>query len=124
MNSRMDSVAENLLQHRQRLEDTMNMIDGVAKDDSTMAFMSGDAGMPAAGKTTTGVAVIDLFAKEQARKKGKAKGKGTKGQEKWLKPQTKTATAKAGEKIEEDPAELSPFMSFLNDVFGCCSATR
>ena len=118
----MDSVAENLLQHRQRLEDTMNMIES-AKDDNTMAFMHGDDGMPTAGKTTTGVAVIDLFAKEQARKK--KGGRGTKGQEKWLDPKTKDKGAEgAQQKVEEEPAELSPFMSFLNSVFGCCGTTR
>ena len=121
MNSRMDSVAENLMQHRKWLEDTLQNIDSATRDDHSVAFLHGDDGMPTAGRTTTGVAVIDLFAKEQDRKKrsGGAKAKlQTGGQEKWLKPEGKSQTT------EEGPAELSPFMSFLDGIFGCCSVSR
>jgi len=81
VDTRMDHVAENLSQQRRRLEDTLLRIEGDEyfapgdNDGHTLAFMMhGDDGMPTAGRTTTGVAVIDLFA--QVRTQGEVKGRG------------------------------------------------
>ena len=120
---RVEGVSENLSMHRRQLEKTMGDIESAQKNSDLAASLETD-GMFTAGKSVTGVGVIDFFAKDP-------KGVGPKGSlaqtvneranansggtNKWLSPAPKRKT----EKKTEPPEEPSPVMRMLRSVFTC-----
>ena len=142
MDTRMDSVSKNLKQHRKRLEDTLKNIDeGAQAGRSAMRSDWDRDGMARAGKTTTGVGMFDVFAKDKdaaTPSRVGAQGQGArhggrvtnKAAEKWLSPgsprprsQSK-ARPRSPRNRTDGPAEVTPFMSFMESVFGCGCGPR
>lgn len=142
MDTRMDSVSKNLKQHRKRLEDTLKNIDeGAQAGRSAMRSDWDRDGMARAGKTTTGVGMFDVFAKDKdaaTPSRVGAQGQGArhggrvtnKAAEKWLSPgsprprsQSK-ARPRSPRNRTDGPAEVTPFMSFVESVFGCGCGPR
>jgi len=117
-NVRIDSVSENLEQHRQLLEETMRQIESSSRSRGPLEFMDTD-GMPTAGKTRTGVGVFDIFAKDAGDGAGKARKPAGGKAERWLSPAPgKRASSRTG--INAEGQEQSAFDRFMQSMFGCC----
>ena len=142
MDTRMDSVSKNLKQHRKRLEDTLKNIDAdTAAGRSSMRSDWDRDGMARAGKTTTGVGMFDVFAKDKdsgttpvrSGMNGVKPGRTpttNRAAEKWLSPGSPRPRSQSKHRPRsprtrtEGPAEVTPFMSFVESVFGCGCGPR
>jgi hypothetical protein len=123
VDERAGSVAENLAGHRARLEKTMRSIERSTNAlENRSAFMETD-GMFTAGKTKTGVGVLDLFAKDP-RGEGPRDGlarmanarAGRDETKKWFTP---SAAKRGDEETQALPEETPSFIRVITSVFGC-----
>ena len=87
---RFEGVSDNLERHRQRLEQTMRAIEDGGFGEGRNAHAGFEReGMPTAGKTTTGVGLIDVFAKgdaQRAKEEREAERARRAAANKWLSP--------------------------------------
>jgi hypothetical protein len=98
-------------------------------------------GMARAGKTTTGVGMFDVFAKDKdsgttpvrSGMNGVKPGRTpttNRAAEKWLSPGSPRPRSQSKHRPRsprtrtEGPAEVTPFMSFVESVFGCGCGPR
>ena len=132
VDERAGAAAENLERHRAALERTVSRIARATRASDEAASLETD-GMFTAGKTKTGVGVIDFFARDpvgagpegslarsaneradrfrqNASKLGVAEQKS-----KWLSP----APARRAARAAAPPEEPSPIVRMLRSVFGC-----
>ena len=129
VDERAGAAAETLERHRAALERAVSRIASAARDSDEAASLETD-GMFTAGKTKTGVGVIDFFARDPV-------GAGPKGslarsvneraerrrrdasvareKHKWLSP----APSRRGATEAASPEEPPPIVRVLRSVFGC-----
>ena len=133
VDERVTGVSENLEMHRKQLEKTMAEIEKSKRKSDAAASLETD-GMFTAGKSTTGVGVIDFFARDprgvgpqgslaqsvnERAGLGGVTSKNFDSKSKWLSP-----APKPREKKKPPPEEPSPIMRMLNSVFSCGCGQR
>ena len=122
VDERASSAAENLTRQRAALEAQMSNIARATRASDAAASLETD-GMFTAGKTKTGVGVIDFFARDPggAGPKGSLaksvneRAKMNDAKNKWLSP----APARRLGRTTAPPEEPSPIVRMLRSVFGC-----
>ena len=129
---RFEGVSDNLERHRQRLEQTMRAIEDGGFGEGRNAHAGFEReGMPTAGKTTTGVGLIDVFAKgdaQRAKEEREAERARRAAANKWLSPapgkaRDRGSSCDGGGEGEEGGARKAEggFGAFLAAAFpGCC----
>jgi hypothetical protein len=122
VDERASSAAENLTRQRAALEAQMSNIARATRASDAAASLETD-GMFTAGKTKTGVGVIDFFARDPGgtgpkgslAKSVNERAKMNDAKNKWLSP----APARRLGRTTAPPEEPSPIVRMLRSVFGC-----
>lgn len=122
VDERASSAAENLTRQRAALEAQMSNIARATRASDAAASLETD-GMFTAGKTKTGVGVIDFFARDPGgtgpkgslAKSVNERAKMSDAKNKWLSP----APARRLGRTTAPPEEPSPIVRMLRSVFGC-----
>jgi len=122
VDERASSAAENLTRQRAALEAQMSNIARATRASDAAASLETD-GMFTAGKTKSGVGVIDFFARDPGgtgpkgslAKSVNERAKMNDAKNKWLSP----APARRLGRTTAPPEEPSPIVRMLRSVFGC-----